>query len=87
MRPASPRQRRALEALLRGPQSRRELDRIIGCTNAPEAVFYLRRLGMSIPCRLLRVRDRDGRPCCYGVYSLTPADRRLAQAMLRMKEA
>lgn len=70
-----PRQARALAALMRGPLSREELDRVAGCSNTPDLIASLRRRGFVIPCEKIRVIDRDGRKCWPGIYHLTPADR------------
>jgi hypothetical protein len=78
----SPRQRRALNALLQRPMTVLELQQVIGCRNVPDCIFRLRRRGLSIPCAERTVRDRDGRPCRIGVYSLTDADRRNAHDWL-----
>jgi hypothetical protein len=71
----SPRQRRLLLALMEGPKSRGGLDRLAGCANTPDIVFQLRARGLEIPCRTVQSRDRDGRPCHFGEYSLTAGDR------------
>lgn len=73
--PLSPRQARAFAALMRGHQSRRDLDKIAGVTNSPALVAQLRRRGLEIPCTMVATHDRDGRPCKFGVYRLTQADR------------
>src|SRR5690606_10799539 len=78
----SPRQRRALNALLRRPMTVLELQQEIGCRNVPDCILRLRRRGLSIPCAERTVRDRDGRACRIGVYSLTDADRRNAHDWL-----
>lgn len=72
----NPRHLRALGALMKGPQPRQTLDRIAGCSNAPDLVAELRRRGLDAPCTRIEALDRDGQPCRPGVYSLTPADRR-----------
>lgn len=72
----NPREIRALMALLDGPKSREAMDRIVGCSNAPELVSNLRNgLGLDIPCERVDLTDRDGRNCRPGIYSLTGADR------------
>lgn len=77
------RQKRALCALLRGPQSRIALDDIAGTTNAPEIIAQLRRKGLTIPCERIDVIDRDGQPCKPGVYRLTDEDRHVVNAWFR----
>ena len=73
--PLCPRQVRALTALMHGPLSREDLDKIAGVTNSPSVVAQLRRRGLEIPCTMVATLDRDGRPCKFGVYHLTDADR------------
>lgn len=74
--PLCPRQARALAALMRDHQSRKDLDKIAGVTNSPALVAQLRRRGLEIPCTMVATHDRDWRPCKYGVYHLTQADRK-----------
>ncbi|ASM78686.1 hypothetical protein VITFI_CDS2909 [Vitreoscilla filiformis] len=79
----SPRQRRALSALLDGPKTREQLDRIAGASNSPDVIRSIRRrLGMTLPCELERIRDRDGRSVERGVYSLTAEDATKARHLL-----
>lgn len=70
-----PRQARALTALMQGPLSREDLDHISGVTNGPDLIAKMRRRGLGIPCTMVATLDRDGRPCKFGVYHLTQADR------------
>lgn len=72
----TPRQWRAVSALLKRPHSREELDRITGASNSPEVVAQLRRRGFDIPCRLVPHIDRDGLAGQHGIYHLSEADRR-----------
>lgn len=77
----NPRQRRVLMALAEGPKSREQVDRIAGAHNGPDVVRRLRQKGWDIPCDLVDVIDRDGRPARPGVYRLSGRDRaRLAAA-------
>ena len=78
----NPRQRRALLALLNGPVSREQLDRITGASNSPSVIQRLRCKGFEIPCSSTEATDRDGRPCQPGAYSLTDADKARALALL-----
>lgn len=78
----NPRQQRALLALLAGPVSREQLDRITGASNSPNVIHRLRCKGFEIPCSSTEATDRDGRPCHPGAYSLTDADRARALALL-----
>lgn len=83
-RPLTPRCRRLLAALLTGPKSREELDRIMGASNGPEQVARARRLyGLTIPCEKRGGLDRDGLSIKFGVYSLSPADRLAAARLLQ----
>lgn len=72
---SNPRHLRVLEALTAGPVMREQLDRIAGASNGPELVSELRRLGLEVPCRRISRRDRDGRACRPGRYSLSATDR------------
>lgn len=79
----SPRQCRALSALLTGPKTREQIDRIAGASNSPDVIGRLRkRFGMTLPCELERIRDRDGRSVERGVYSLTAQDATKARRLL-----
>lgn len=82
----NPRYLRALRALVNGPVTRKELDLIAGCSNAPDLVIGLRKLGLSktdLCSDTLNGVDRDGRRISYGVYSLSPKARRAIRAWLR----
>ena len=83
----NPRWLRALAALRVRPVPRETLDREAGCSNGPELVANLRRLGLEVPCKRRRVLDRDLFPVHPGVYLLTPADRRKLTAWLRRRAA
>ena len=65
------RERRALDALWRGPVMREALDKQVGCSNGPELVRRLIAKGIGISCTLVDSIDRDGRPCKPGQYELT----------------
>lgn len=73
--PETLRQGRLLAALLEGPLSREQVDRIAGASNGPQVVLELRRLGLDIPCERVPCVDRDGAYGRRGSYSLTVADR------------
>lgn len=68
----SPRQRRALEALLAYPEGIpcKDLGPIIGALNPRQTVMELRRQGFhdAIVTELFETRDRDGRRCRPGSY-------------------
>ncbi len=70
----NPRESRAITALLSQPQTRKNLDRIIGTTNSPDLIRRLRQRGFDIPCNLVAHTDRDGRKGFHGVYRLSPLD-------------
>ncbi len=79
----SPRQSRALSALLTGPKTREQIDRIAGASNSPDVIGRLRkRFGLTLPCELERIRDQDGRSVERGVYSLTDEDAATARHLL-----
>lgn len=66
----SPRQFRALMALLKKPQYREHIDRVAGASNGPQVVSELRDKGLFINCSLIAKRDRDGKTCRVGLYHL-----------------
>ena len=72
----NPRHLRALAGLLRRPMPREHIDREAGASNGPALISDLRRRGLSVPCDLAPVIDRDGREVQRGVYRLTTTDRR-----------
>ena len=76
------RELRAIKALLNRSIFRYELDRVVGCTNAPDLISRLRCKGLDIPCERVPGVDRDGRIVRPGRYSLTQRDRRLIHAWM-----
>lgn len=77
----SPRYIRGLRRLLAGAVSREEFDRETGSSNSPDIIFCLRRRhGFSIHCERRNAKDRDGRWCEVGWYSM--ADERSRQKAL-----
>jgi hypothetical protein len=79
----NPRHLRVIDALLRRPRRREDIDRIAGCSNGPDLIAELRRRGLGeehLPCKRIRFIDRDGQPCHPGVYSLTEPGRRAIYA-------
>jgi hypothetical protein len=79
----NPRHLRALgELVKRVSVSREALDKIAGCSNSPELVAELRRLGLEVRCDKVQLLDRDGRTCLAGWYYLTPIDRVLIEQWL-----
>ena len=71
----TPRQRRALAALLERPRTREELDRIAGTSNSPDLVSRLRQRGVLILCEHVSHTDRDGVKGWHGVYKLPESER------------
>lgn len=65
------RQLRALRALLAGDRMREDFDRLAGCSNGPDLIARLRKLGAKIDCVHVDSVNRDGKPCKSGRYSLT----------------
>lgn len=76
---------RTLHSLLKGALTRESLDRVAGCSNAPELAAELRRRGLEMPCTRVPAFDRDGKPIRYGVYHLTDRDRKLVYRWLASK--
>lgn len=65
----NPREYRVLNHLARyGQVSRKDLDEICGALNSPEVIRQLRIGGWRIPCKRIKVPDRDGKICLPGVY-------------------
>ena len=82
---SNPRHLRAIAALLRRPMPRESLDSEVGCSNGPELVAVLRRLGLEVPCHRIHFVDRDGFVRRRGVYLLTNTDRvKLHQWMAKL---
>lgn len=80
----TPRHRRMLLALLAGPQTREEMDRIVGASNGPDEVMRVRRrFGLAIPCERRKGWDRDRHRVEFGVYSLSATDRPAVQRVLK----
>lgn len=79
----NPRHRRALLALLSGPQTREQIDWVTGASNGPDEVRRIRRhFGLTIPCPRIDGTDMDGRKVQFGIYRLTDADRTTARRLL-----
>lgn len=82
----NPRHLRVISALLVRARTRKEIDSIAGCSNAPELMAELSRRGLDVvPCRRVPGYDRDGLPIRYGVYALSDDDRRKLRAWLRKR--
>jgi hypothetical protein len=68
---------------MQGPLTREQVDQTAGSSNGPDVIGRLRRhLGLTIPCKLESVLDRDGRRIERGIYELSPQDRVRAQTAL-----
>jgi hypothetical protein len=77
---------RVIEALLDGPKTRKMLDKIAGCSNGPDLIFELRKLGLGkegLPCIMVLSKDRDGLETRHGLYFLSDDGRRAVIAWLR----
>jgi len=83
---SNPRHLRGLRLLMIRPVKREELDKVAGCSNAPELVAELRRRGLEIPCTRLKCLDRDGKECRPGIYHLTEKDRRVIYRWLAKRQ-
>jgi len=68
----TPRQARAIQALLQRDVSSFEMPYITGVLNPYQLVKNLREQGWSIACVRTSVVDRDGRKCQPGIYCLAP---------------
>jgi len=71
----SPRQLRVILALLKGPRTREQIDRIAGASNGPEIVRQIRANGLGINCQMASHIDRDGKKGRHGVYHLPKSQR------------
>ena len=78
----NPRCLRIISVLMMHPLTREHLDQIAGCSNGPDLVAGLRRLGLEVPCTRTRKHDRDMFDCWPGVYHFTRTDRRRVNAWL-----
>ena len=81
----NPRHLRVIQAVTVRPIPREELDRVAGCSNGPDLVAELRRLGLDMPCTRTKKRDRDMFSVWPGVYHLTERDRRKLNAWKRQR--
>ncbi len=86
----NPRILRAIHRLLLGPATREQLDQAVGCSNGPDLISNLRKLGLGmhgLPCTMVPVRDRDGLVVRRGVYYFSAAGRRAVIAGLAERYA
>jgi hypothetical protein len=70
----NPRHLRVIHSLKSRPQPREQIDRVAGCSNAPDLIANLRRKGLDIPCKKAPVIDCDGVVVFRGIYSLSKDD-------------
>ena len=77
------RQQRALLALMRGPQSRNDIDAVCAVSNGPDVVMKLRRQGLGIDMTMQPGRNRFGRAVRHGVYDLQPGQEAQIERLLR----
>jgi hypothetical protein len=82
----NPRHLRVIAALSARARKREEIDRIAGCSNAPELIAELRRRGLEFPCDRVPGIDRDGYQIRFGVYHSTDSDRRKLAAWQRQRK-
>lgn len=78
----SPRQYRALQELMKGPRSVRQLFNSTGANGVPQLIVTLKAKGLQIETCEHIGKDRDGRPTRYAVYVLSEDSRRLALSLL-----
>lgn len=81
-KPKSQRERRLLDALIKGAVIRHDLDTIVGTDNAPEYVSRLRLAGWEISTERIPAYDSDGNKTRIGRYHLSRVHRALAQTIL-----
>jgi hypothetical protein len=74
---------RVIHALMVRSRPREAIDRIAGCSNGPDLISALRRVGLQLPCTRIPAFDRDGLPVQCGVYFLSDSDRRKVARWLR----
>ncbi|MCD8523085.1 MAG: helix-turn-helix domain-containing protein [Saccharospirillaceae bacterium] len=86
IRPLTPKQRRALLALLNGPITRREAGEVSGALNAPQTVSELRAKGLPVATEWKTGIDRDGRPYRMGLYSLPESAHEHARQLLALQK-
>lgn len=80
----TPRQRRAIRALLQAHRTAQQLMRIAPCNNSAMLIKTLRdNYGATIPCEQVKFTTMDGMRSWYGRYSLTASDKTKLQKVLR----
>lgn len=78
-RPLTQREKRAINALMKSPVMRENLDLIAGCSNSPDLVAGLRHKGLEVPCFRVERYDKDGNACYPGRYEFTQEDKQTAR--------
>lgn len=80
-----PRQKRAIEALLEGPISVKDIGPIIGALNPRQVIFELRQQGFDgiILTHRSTVIDQDGRRCRPGKYLILEDAKHVVQNVLK----
>ncbi len=80
---ASRRELRVLLALVDGPRTREDVDRIARASNGPDIIHRLRHKGAAIVTDLVPHITADGERSRHGLYSLTRDGRRAVREWLR----
>ena len=81
--PVPPRAFRLMLALLQGPRTREECDRLAPASNSPNVIMELRRkLQLELPCERVPFVTKDGAKSWYGRYHATPDDKANIRATL-----
>ncbi|ERS81604.1 hypothetical protein Q672_09850 [Marinobacter sp. EVN1] len=80
--PLLARERRILTALLMGPVSREQADRIGRVSNSPQYIATLRSRGLTIACLRRTLINEDGTLCRPGIYQLSRDSIPLARELL-----
>ena len=86
--PVPPRAFRLMLALLNGPRTREECDRLAPASNSPNVIMELRRkLKLELPCERVPFVTKDGEASWYGRYHATPDDKAKIREILTTLEA
>jgi len=78
----SPRHYRALQELLKGPRTIRQLIDKTGANGIPQLIVSLKNKGLRIDTIERTGVDRDGRHVWYGEYILLDESRQLAEKLI-----
>ncbi|MFV8570030.1 hypothetical protein ACNQ6O_02360 [Marinobacter sp. SBS5] len=79
----TPRQRRLIAALLKGPLSREAADRVAGASNSPHHIGELRvKFQLNIHTERVERIDRDGHRTRPGIYHLQADSFELAEMLI-----